>query len=224
MNGADRLLVLTSCTGSKAPVARRAPVRAERLYTGQQHVRLMRGVEEYRRGSQSFGTLDLRIVSAGHGVVQANESLLYYDDTFSGLQKTALAQRSRELGIPSQVGSLLANRWQLALVLLGDFYLQAASLSPDFNFGGRTLVFASPKAAARFGSTDFLTVVPLDNRHARRFSCGLTSLKGELACRLLQRVTRDGETALPQDPDHVLDWLEDPQVPSSRQSELEFAA
>ena len=90
-----RVLVITSCTGEKgrrvAEGAQLADFRkgaahvrkreaeiadllrsAEELYTGQQHVRLMRGVAAFRAAHPTNGkgpALDLRILSAGYGIV-----------------------------------------------------------------------------------------------------------------------------------------------------------
>ena len=41
------ILVLTSCTATKADLPGGGLLAAERLYTGQQHVRLMRGVRAF---------------------------------------------------------------------------------------------------------------------------------------------------------------------------------
>jgi hypothetical protein len=54
--------VLTSCTGSK--LASREPRPAEQLYTGQHHVRLMRGVLDARASGLQ---IDVSIVSARLG-------------------------------------------------------------------------------------------------------------------------------------------------------------
>jgi hypothetical protein len=88
-----RILVITSCTGEKAVTSDQALTLedfargsqhvkqrekelkdlmrpAEELYTGQQHVRLMRGVQALREHRNHKGTplkLDLWILSGGYG-------------------------------------------------------------------------------------------------------------------------------------------------------------
>ena len=48
MTVALRVNVITSCTGRKVTLSRGEKVAAERLYCGQQHLRLMRGVDRLR--------------------------------------------------------------------------------------------------------------------------------------------------------------------------------
>ncbi len=56
------------------------------MYTGWQHLYLMRGVDRLRR---AFGDdfVDLRIVSAGYGLIAADREICPYDVTFSKMDK-----------------------------------------------------------------------------------------------------------------------------------------
>jgi hypothetical protein len=204
------ILVLTSCTATKAPVAARRGAPAEELYAGQQHVRLMRGVNAYRGAGEPSGALDLRIVSAGHGVVPARRPLLPYDETFSELPRGEVRRRGEALGIPAAVASALAQPRALNVVLLGDLYLHASALPDDLVLGAPTLALTSPNSGRRLPDLPGLVVVGLHNREARRFSCGLAALKGELARRLLVRLA-DGTPAadVPATAEGFLTWLED---------------
>jgi hypothetical protein len=204
-----RILVLTSCTATKAELhSGSAP--AEELYAGQQHVRLMRGVRAYRSAGEPHGSLDLRIVSAGHGLVGSRTRLSSYDETFTGLARSEVRRRGAALGIPAAVSRLLERPWRLAIILLGDLYLHAAALEDDLVLGGPTIALASPNSGARLPSIPGLAVVPLHNREARRFSCGLTALKGDLAARLISRLIHDAPGDVPDDADELLAWLEAP--------------
>ena len=208
MTATSGILVVTSCTSLKAPTARTGSVAAEDLYTGQQHLRLMRGVRAYRRAGSPWGPLDLRILSACHGLVDARTELTGYDESFTGLSREAIKVRADALGIPSAIAALLSRPWRLALLLLGDTYLQAARISDRQSLRGPVVALTSPKAGARLPSLPLLTVIHLYNPEARRFSCGLTALKGELGARVLERLAAAPDTPLAARSGNWLEWLE----------------
>src|SRR4051812_31491044 len=163
-----RVLVLTSCTGVKAatdgPVLacadfprgrsyvearhRRdlapALLPAEDLYRGQQHLRLMRGVQAAREAATI--DVDLRIVSAGYGVVRGSESLAPYECTFQGMRRDRRREWARELAIPEATRTALATRTDLTVVLLGDEYLDSCGLDSTVALGGPTIVFCASQA------------------------------------------------------------------------------
>lgn len=205
-----KVIVFTSCTGEKAVeapnqltlddfqqgpkhVARRERelrpllTPAAALYTGQQHVRLMRGVERQRRSLD----LDLWVLSAGYGLVRGDRPLAPYEATFAGMKKPALRKWADQLKVPSAVRGVLARDFDFAIVLLGDAYLDACALDATLRLGGSVLLFAGANAARRLPRVEGLRVVTLSNREAKRFSCGLVALKGELAARLLDRLAAD---------------------------------
>jgi hypothetical protein len=217
MSHASSILVLSACTATKATEGNERAVLAEELYAGQQHRRLMRGVNTYRAAAQRGGPLDLHILSAAHGVVAWHEPLRSYNATFTGMRRAQLRRRAARLGIPAAVAQLLRTRRRLAMLLLGDDYLQAARLSSVVELGAPTLVFTSPDSATRLPTMPRLHPVPLDNGDARRFSCGLVALKGELAARLLIRTAQSPKAEAPLDRAGLLAWLEgDPEARSVR--------
>lgn len=71
----DDLVVITSCTASKLELAAGADCVAESFYSGQQHVRLMRGVQEYRAAAEPAGALRLRILSAFYGLLSPQQRI-----------------------------------------------------------------------------------------------------------------------------------------------------
>jgi hypothetical protein len=161
-------------------------------------------------------------VSARHGVVDGSARLASYDDTFSGLPRMEVRRRGASLGVPRDVSTLLSRPRSLALLLLGDLYLHAAALRDDLRLGGPTIALTSPNAGARLPVIPGLTVVPLHNREARRFACGLTALKGELARRFLARLIETPPADVPGRAEAVLPWLE--AALPSRSRQLSFAA
>jgi hypothetical protein len=209
MRDDSSILVLTACTATKTPNGGRRLTLAEDLYAGQQHRRLMRGVKLYRAAGEPAGRLELQIVSARHGVIPGHEAVQNYDATFSGLPNERLLKRATRLGVPTAVAELLRVPRRVAILLLGDPYLRASRLLQTTELGAPTLVFTSPKSAGRLPSLGNLYPVALDNDDARRFSCGLVGLKGELVARLLAHLVDKPDTDPPVEDQLLLDWLED---------------
>ncbi len=208
-----RVLVLSSCTGAKAespaaPLGREdfargrgyingrhhsdlapALVPAEALYTGQQHLRLMRGVNAAREAGTVH--VDLRIVSAGYGLVEGGDRLAPYESTFQGMRRNERLAWADQLGIPDATRHALAERSDLAVVLLGDEYLDSCHLDQVCELGGPTLVFCASSVALRLPALGRLRVVRLRTEHTRLFHCGLVGLKGEIGRRLLTYIAED---------------------------------
>jgi hypothetical protein len=221
-----KILVLTSCTGEKVSdheskltladfrqgpfhVARRMEelahllTPAEALYSGQQHLRLMRGIKHFRQtrsAAATSTTLDLWILSAGYGWVPGNQRLAPYEATFQGMGRHDLHSWAEQIGVPSDVRKLLSQPYDLALLLLGDAYLEACALDSALHLGGPTVLLCGREAAARLPGLPQLRSVPLGNAEAKSFGCGLIGLKGEIAARLLTVVE-----SVPGLPERLLD-------------------
>jgi hypothetical protein len=207
-----RLLILTSCTGEKAVVNddqltledfRRGPAHvaekekaqqqflrpAEDLYSGLQHVRLMKGV----RAAREAGKIEvaLQILSAGYGLVDGGVMLAPYEATFAGMKGQQLREWARALQVPQVVRKLLAQPYDLTILLLGEDYLQACEIGSDFVLGSPTIALCSAASAKRLPNLPALHKVVVTNADAKRFSCGLVGLKGEITARVLQRLSAD---------------------------------
>jgi hypothetical protein len=208
------VVVVTSCTASKVPDAldeSGLPKErwAEHLYAGQQHLRLMAGVRTYRAAGQPAGPLKLRILSAFYGLLTPRQRVSSYEHTFAGMPREAIRTKADELKVPEHVRDLLGAPYRVALLLLGDHYLEACQLDATMELGGPTLAFCSPNVARRLPQLDNLRTAALSNAEARRFSCPLVGLKGELAGRALARLAGEpGElTNLTAPWADVLGWL-----------------
>jgi hypothetical protein len=212
-----RVLVITSCTGEKSVESSKALTLsdfqkgaahvgmreaelahlltpAEELYTGQQHVRLMRGVTAFRSAHPTNGegpALDLRILSAGYGIVPGSQKLAPYEATFQGMGRAELRKWADTLGVPGAFRDAVAGPYDLAVVLLGDDYLDACSLDSSVKLGGPTLLFCGKNTLKKLPKLGNLHAVALTNAEAKRFSCGLVALKGELGSRILSRLAAD---------------------------------
>lgn len=212
----SRILVLTSCTGEKAvehPRAltledfRRGPehVRrrerelethltpAEVLYTGRHHRLLMRGVRALRGASPNL-ELDLSIVSAGYGLVSSARHLAPYEATFQGMPRAEIQAWAERLQVPMEVACFLGRPYDLAIVALGEDYLDACRLDLVESLGGHVLVFAGTQAARRLPSRSGLFVATLSRDDAKRFPGGLIGIKGELTARLLELIATEPST------------------------------
>lgn len=228
-----RVLVITSCTGEKSVEhpdglsasdflsgsthisARHAELAdhlttARDLYAGQQHKRLLRGV----RAAEDAGTpaVDLRIVSAGYGLVRADDTVAPYECTFKGMRRADLRAHAEAVGIPAAIREALSTPADLTLVLLGDDYLEACGLDDDVETAAPTVVFCGKRAASRLpalgGPHGAARQVVLTNAEAKRFSCGLVALKGELGARLLEDMVH----AHTEEEGPAYAWLLEPDV------------
>jgi hypothetical protein len=219
-----RILVITSCTGEKAvssPTqltlddfrkglihvhARESALSehltpAEDIYSGMQHVRLMRGIKAARSGQGIDVTL--KILSAGYGLVSADQKLAPYEATFIGMGKAEARAWARQLDIPTAIRGVLAEPYDLGLVLLGDDYLQACELDDQLNLGGPTLFLCGKGSASKLPKLDNLSPVLLGNVDTKAFSCGLVGLKGEVVARVLEDLL--------QRPTKLTEYLKHPQ-------------
>src|SRR5580658_1765619 len=185
-----RVLVLTSCTGKKA-VETDAPLTADDfdepgrltasearlhtlmrpagvMYTGQQHLRAMRGVQAMRT---ELGTTDVvvEILSAGYGVVDESRLIAPYNVTFSGMSATAIRARGARLGVPAAVRGLLPDH-DVVFQLLGSDYL--TSLAPPlFPSGDQRLVCFAKPGEMRITSNS--VVIPAGKAEAGRYGAGI---------------------------------------------------
>src|SRR4051794_24623753 len=182
----DRIGVLTSCTGTK--VEADAALPAERLYAGQHHVRLMRGVDEARAAGLA---VRVAIVSAGHGVVEGDERLRPYEQTFQGRRTDARRRLARRLGIPTAARAALARPADVHVVLLGEDYLVACELGKDVAPSAPTFVICAAGTALELPPIRDVYPVALTTADTRRFQCGLVGLKGEVGGRLLAHIARN---------------------------------
>jgi len=200
-----RITVITSCTNRKAithpealglndfllgadwVAAREASLPlclAEAIYTGQHHQRLMAGVAAAR----DVGIcVDVKIVSAGYGLISGERRIAPYNMTFSGLSRWAIRASGKALTLPGGFESALSNPSDLALVLLGRDYLAACGLTSSVIDG------ISVPTVFLTGSHE---IIPSHTNHrvrvartctsdTRIFKAGMVSLKGAIAQQLL---------------------------------------
>ncbi|MEY2976648.1 MAG: tRNA-guanine transglycosylase DpdA [Prochlorotrichaceae cyanobacterium] len=196
-----RVLVITSCTGEKrykpdnqltlkdfqdiqqlqqrefALQSFLCP--AGELYTGNQHLRLMEGVKALR---ETFGkdVIDVKIISAGYGLVSEDQTIAPYEVTFNGMKAQEVDTWARHLGIHDATNTAI-QKYDLIFFLLGDNYLRALSLPLETN-SQQTLIFLAPRGQANSikGMSATTFVMPLSNPEAKKYHYGLVGLKGHI--------------------------------------------
>jgi hypothetical protein len=226
-----RILTITSCTGEKvsspanqltlddfvqggAHLKKREKelkdfeLPAGEIYTGQQHVRLIRGIEGVKEIKNL--KIDLHILSAGYGMIPADQVVVPYECTFATMKTKELRQWADKLQVPQDFRETVGAKYDIGLVLLGDNYLDACALDAKVKFGGPTLLFCGTGTAKTLPPMNHVRVVAISNPEAKRFSCGLVALKGELAARVLKGVANDPSVVKQlMDPSFdVLAWLD----------------
>jgi len=208
-----KILIITSCTGEKkhkpenqlqledfkagkeVVASKEATVTefmlpAGEMYTGQQHVRLMRGGEAFREKAGKKASIDLWVLSAGYGLISESQQIAPYESTFQGMKVGEIRSLADQLDIPADFRKVVGQKYDLILMLLGDSYLRACALSDDVVFGGPTILFCGTGMAKKLPDLNGVKTVTLSNPQAKRFSCGLVALKGELT-RLMLGMLQD---------------------------------
>jgi Queuine tRNA-ribosyltransferase len=196
-----RTLVVTSCTGEKRHKAinqltiedfkdnkrfekstqslLQYSCPANLMYTGKQHEMVMDAVNTLR---SCFGlnAVDLKIISAGYGLISEDEIIYPYSVTFSSMNNDELYSWATSLQIHQNFQELIS-QYELIFILLGNKYLRTLCLPVETKPNQTIIFFASrkancnlyPKQAKHF-------VLPLSNVEASKYGYGLVGLKGYL--------------------------------------------
>lgn len=190
---------------------------AGEIYSGEQHVRLMRGVGERRKDEGGGMKVELHILSAGYGLIPENRVVAPYEITFATMKSKELRDWADSLQVPEDFRKTVAKPYDFGLILLGDNYLTACALDSSVKFGGPTLLFCGTGMAKKLPTLANVRVVPVSNPEAKRFSCSLIGLKCELAARALAGVKADASAVSKiLDPKFdVLGWLDSIQIHKS---------
>jgi hypothetical protein len=141
-----KIFILTSCTGEKVVTHEKSLTLADfqlgvehvykreleldqvlktaaEMYTGQQHVRLMRGLKHV---ADTEGlNIKINILSAGYGIIKSDCKIAPYEATFATMKKRELIGWAKTLNVPADFRSLASETYDLGLILLGDNYLEA---------------------------------------------------------------------------------------------------
>lgn len=211
-----KISIITSCTGLKtvshpghltqkdfeqgeSHVRRREAELAEymrpagMLYAGEQHVRLMRGVEAAR---ELGAEISVTILSAGYGVVKEGQMIAPYEMTFNTMKKKESRAWATMLGIQESVREVVDAPSDMALILLGDRYLQACEFVAVTQLHSPTWALCGKGSVKRFSPAFQLLL--LKQSHTGQFGAAMTNLKGSIAARILENVRLGPEEAIQQ--------------------------
>lgn len=154
-------------------------VPAGQLYRGRQHLQLMKGVELLR---QTFGhtVVDVKIISAGFGLVSEEQPLPPYNATFADLPASKILTISQRLCIPQKINQLMSNSYDCAFFLLGDRYLLSIGLPFSQKPNFPCLFLAGPSSHKRVPRRVPYYFVRVGQDDSIAFSYNLVGLKGQL--------------------------------------------
>lgn len=152
---------------------------ASQLYRGRQHQLLMQGVDLLR---QTFGPniVEVKIISAGFGLVNEDQSLPPYNATFAGQSSSIVQAVARRLGIPQKMSELMAGQYDCAFFLLGESYLLSLGLPFPSTPAFPCLFLAGPSNRKRIPRRSPYSFVRVGQDDSIAFSYNLVGLKGQL--------------------------------------------
>lgn len=153
------------------------------LYAGEQHGRLMRGVEAAR---EQGAEISVTILSAGYGVVKEGQVIAPYEMTFNTMKKKESWVWATMLGIQKGVREVLDASSDMTLILLGDRYLQACGFDAITQLHSPTWALCGKGSVKRFSPA--FQLVLLKQSHTGQFGAAMTNLKGSIAARILENV------------------------------------
>ncbi|AMA10652.1 tRNA-guanine transglycosylase DpdA [Picosynechococcus sp. PCC 73109] len=203
-----KILIISSCTGKKKFKIDKAinindfknkaklnkkikhiqkyQCSASEMYTGQQHLLVMQGIDMLQDNFEV--DIDLYILSAGYGLIPENKKIFPYEVTFNSFNNQQLKQWSNFLGVHKQCETLIL-KYDLVFFLLGDKYIQALNL-PIQTRTNQTLIFFSSKSSKKYICNTTLKakthILELSNQEAKKYSYGLVGLKGFLFKKLCE--------------------------------------
>ena len=209
-----RILVITSCTGEKKYKpenqltiddfktigSKRFRQRekelsefslpASEMYTGQQHVRLMRGLELIRSVCPKNMQTDLKILSAGYGLLDEDAPIIPYEATFNGMKAKTLREWADFLKIPESILSTIQG-YDLTIFLLGQGYLKAINFPKTISVKGNLVFLTGKGSKSSLPTGPNIIPIYLGNKEAKRMGAGLVALKGRAMEILGEKVADD---------------------------------
>jgi len=192
------MLVITSCTGTKSvhhdahltlddfqdpeQLRRRQnslvqwKTKACELYAGNHHRYTLQGVETLRR-VYGRAAVDLRIISAGYGLLGENDLIVPYDVTFEQMTAHQSKAWGLRLGLPQAVRKAIRG-YPLVVFLLGERYLRV--IDPPIDRASQRLVFLVKPDLARMFRRPGVTTIPLSVEESKKFRASTIALKGRM--------------------------------------------
>jgi hypothetical protein len=215
-----RTLVITACSAEKRGDAphpaiaadladhehrQRAETRlaafacpAAEMYTGRHHRLVMSGLRDvWAKWGREI--IDLSILSAGYGLLDAHEVIIPYDVTFDEFDQETLANWLAHLRLSERVTELVSG-YDLVFYLLGGRYLDVLGLPLSVSDQIQQIVLTDRESLNLLPAVSNLCpVVAAGNEAARRWHVKAPYVCGFLFGRLCLQVEHHGSV--------VLEWL-----------------
>jgi len=171
---------------------------AAQLCTGKHHRLVMSGLQDvWERWGRE--TIDLSILSAGYGLLGADEVIVPHDVTFDQFDQETLARQVDDLQLSGQATELV-RQYDLVFYLLGGRYLDVLGLPLDVPERVQQIVLTDRESLALLPTVPNLhPVVAAGNEAARRWHIKAAHVCGFLFGRLCWQVAHHGSV--------VLEWL-----------------
>ncbi len=169
---------------------------AGRLYRGLQHTQLMEGVELLR---QAFGpnSVELKIISAGFGLVSEHQLLPPYEATFADLPPSEILTLAQQLRIPQKIGECMNTSYDCAFFLLSKDYLLSLNLPFNVEPPFPCLFLTSRSSSRPIPKRHPYYLIPAGKDEGITFSYNLVGLKGRMFRLFAQQIVDPGPKTLP---------------------------
>jgi hypothetical protein len=215
------VLVVTSCTGEKLHKHNNAlqftdfqdnsllqtrtqqlaeySTPAYQMYTGEQHLALMKGIQFFRDGGRE---IDVVIFSAAYGILSEQDPVVPYNVTFNKMNNLQVADWAERQHFTEKFIDNVQS-YDLVFIILGDKYLQALDWQKvnQFNQQRTTpitfMFFAGEMSKSKILKFDNFHMLLVRKQEARKFRVGLIGLKGFLLSSLLSGIVNQ-QTSIPQ--------------------------
>jgi hypothetical protein len=168
------------------------------MYTGRHHRLVMSGLKEVWLiwGRE---ILDLSILSAGYGLLDADDVIIPYDVTFDQFDQEALSDHVAHLQLRSRACELV-RQYDLVFYLLGGRYLAALGLPLEIPDQVQQILLTDRQSLDALPvAPNLQPVVAAGNEAARRWHVKAPHVRGFLFGRLCRQVAHHGPV--------VLEWL-----------------
>lgn len=159
------------------------------MYSGRQHLALMRGVAKIR---ERFGpeAVAVQIISAGYGLISEQQLIAPYNATFRGMPRRMASSWALFLGIADAVRNTIRD-WRLVIFLLGEAYLTSVDPPIAASTSEQRLIFiAKPILAPRLSASGVI-LIPAGRAEEVRFG-DRYALKGRLFELYARRLCHEG--------------------------------
>jgi hypothetical protein len=168
------------------------------MYAGAHHSLVMSGLDAvWERWGRE--TLDLAILSAGYGLLPANEVIIPYDVSLNEFEGPELDDWLARLRVSERAAELV-REYDLAFYLLHGRYLDALGLPlSECQSVQQTVLTAQEDLARVPDSPEFQPIVAHGGRAAQRWHVKAPQVRGFLFQRLCMQVAQHGP--------EVLEWL-----------------